>query len=88
MTSNIAWDEIDTTLLGIAKSGPTLAELIAQSGMVDAEIVVKDLVHAYVRGGWLAPVPFSPCFQLTVAGHAKLNDLRQGCNPGQLSKAA
>jgi len=76
MTRN-AWDDLDALLLGIAKTGPTLAELITQSGLTDAENVVKDLVHAYVRGGWLAPVPFSPTYMLTVAGPAKLASLRQ-----------
>ena len=76
MTRN-AWDDIDALLLGIAKTGPTLTELIAQSGLTDAENVVKDLVHAYVRGGWLAPVPFSPTYMLTLDGHAKLAGLSQ-----------
>lgn len=69
------WDEIDATLLSIAKNGPTLAELVEQSKLTAG--VVKDLVHAYVRGGWLAPVPFSPTFMLTLDGHAKLTSLRQ-----------
>lgn len=86
--SAFAWDQIDAALLRIAKTGPTLAEFIAQSGMADAETIVKDLVYAYVRGGWLVPAPFSPCYELTLAGHAKLAELDQSTAPTQVAKAA
>jgi hypothetical protein len=85
MTRTSAWDEIDATLLSIAKTRPTLTDLVKQSKL--SAPVVKDLVHAYVRGGWLTTAPFSPCYELTLLGRTKLAELNQAAAP-KFAKAA
>lgn len=67
------WDAIDATLLGIARTEPTLAELIEQSGLTAD--VVKGLVHAYVKGGYLTQAPFSLRYALTLAGRTRSRQL-------------
>jgi hypothetical protein len=84
MTSNIAWDEIDATLLGAMHASPsTPAELIEETGF-PAE-VVKDLLHAYVRGGMATrPGLIAVRYELTLLGQRRLRDLI----PNQMAKAA
>jgi DNA-binding IclR family transcriptional regulator len=67
------WDEIDATLLGIAHTEPTLADLIERSGLTAD--VVKGLVHAYVQAGYLTQAPFSLSYRLTLAGRTRSRQL-------------
>lgn len=73
MLSTSPWDKIDATLLDIAHTGPTLAELIEQSGLTAD--VVKGLVHAYLQGGYLTQAPFSLRYALTLAGRTRSRQL-------------